>query len=666
MAQADARRVPAAGGFARKKRVKIKRDGLVGSARLFAEPAYQKLLALEPFLRQAIPALTITFLIIIAAARLISLLGQREDIIRQTETTVGLAAAIVEREVHALSQASKPVDAVLLQEILNSPSLAPETIGAISVALLDENFRIVRARGEAVSLEGKYLETITDGGNPLFLFGERAGVQKVVINGREHLGELHFFNDRKQSFLVLSDLKSALASWQRNANMNVTLYVLTSGLLLIILYAYFSQVTRAKDADRVFSDAHSRIDLALARGRCGLWDWDLANERLFWSRSMYELLGYEPRDAILTFNEVQQIIHAEDADLCALAAQVKSGEARQIDTLIRMRHANGRWVHLRARAQVANPAKQEAHLIGIALDVTDHLKLAKEKEASDARLRDAIECISESFALWDVNGRLLACNTKFQDVSGLTEDFLKEDRYKQEIEAIRPFATQRRMASEEGPDGVQKFERMLADGRWLQVSERHMDDGRIVSIGTDITLFKQQHERMTDSESRLVQTIKDLMHSRHAEAERTREAIELNEKYLAEKERAEAANVAKSEFMANMSHELRTPLNAIIGFSEIMKSGMFGNLGDARYVEYSRDIYQSGHYLLGVINDILDMSKIEAGRFSLDLEPVDLCPVIKESVKVISIAAGEKKIDVVTQVNDAISVKPTGAQSSRS
>ena len=70
-----------------------------------------------------------------------------------------------------------------------------------------------------------------------------------------------------------------------------------------------------------------------------------------------------------------------------------------------------------------------------------------------------------------------------------------------------------------------------------------------------------------------------------------------------------------------MSHELRTPLNAIIGFSDIMKSGMFGEIGDPRYEEYVRDIHQSGHYLLGVINDILDMSKIEAGRFSLDLEP---------------------------------------------
>ena len=73
-----------------------------------------------------------------------------------------------------------------------------------------------------------------------------------------------------------------------------------------------------------------------------------------------------------------------------------------------------------------------------------------------------------------------------------------------------------------------------------------------------------------------------------------------------------------------MSHELRTPLNAIIGFSEIMGSGMFGELGSDKYQEYCHDILTSGQYLLEVINDILDMSKIEAGRMKLDMEPLDL------------------------------------------
>ena len=119
-------------------------------------------------------------------------------------------------------------------------------------------------------------------------------------------------------------------------------------------------------------------------------------------------------------------------------------------------------------------------------------------------------------------------------------------------------------------------------------------------------------------------TIVDLRGSQQALERQTEQLAELAEKYAEEKNRAEEANQAKSEFLANMSHELRTPLNAIIGFSEIMESGDVRPARRDKYVEYCRDIRESGRYLLDVINDILDMSKIEAGRIQLDLETVEL------------------------------------------
>ncbi len=83
---------------------------------------------------------------------------------------------------------------------------------------------------------------------------------------------------------------------------------------------------------------------------------------------------------------------------------------------------------------------------------------------------------------------------------------------------------------------------------------------------------------------------------------------------------AEQANVAKSQFLANMSHELRTPLNAIIGFADMIQAETFGPVGSQRYIEYLKDISKSGHHLLGIINSILDLSKIEAGRASVQEE----------------------------------------------
>ncbi len=656
MGKADVHRAPAGNLFARKQAGKRKSEGLIGPARLLAEPAYQKLLAAEPLLRRTIPALTIIFLIVVAVARFLSLLETRDALQAQAENNVSLTAAILEAKLTPLLAANHDLTRGDIAAVLEIPDISGVTVNHTTLMILDGTSKVLQTRGPDSSFQGKQLDQMAGEAQPLFLFGESAGVMRVMFSGREHLVALRFLGNSGKSAVVLQDLDMVLADWKQSASMNVTLFVLTSGLLLVILYAYFSQVARAKDADKIYSDTHARIDLALSRGRCGLWDWDMARGRLYWSRSMYELLGYEPRDAILSFGEVEEIMHPEDGDLYSLATRVTAKEISQIDTMFRMRHAKGHWVIMRARAQIVDPTKDDIHLIGIAVDVTEQHQMAQNVEVADDRLRNAIENISESFALWDATGKLLICNSKFQEISGASEAFLRDNPTQSEIDQVRPFITQKLMANDSGQEGAQTFERLLADGRWLQVNERKTKDGGLVSIGNDITLIKQHQERLKDGERRLMATIEDLSLARKAEGERTQEALELSEKYSVEKERAEAANIAKSDFLANMSHELRTPLNAIIGFSDIMKSGMFGPLGSDRYEEYSNDINQSGNYLLGVINDILDMSKIEAGRYSLDPEPVDLCPLIKEAVRVIAVSTSAKNIEVITRIEEKIAV----------
>jgi signal transduction histidine kinase len=107
------------------------------------------------------------------------------------------------------------------------------------------------------------------------------------------------------------------------------------------------------------------------------------------------------------------------------------------------------------------------------------------------------------------------------------------------------------------------------------------------------------------------------------------------------KEEAELASRAKSDFLANVSHELRTPLNAIIGFSEIIKDQLFGPMGNQRYREYAIDIHESGTHLLSLINDILDLSKIEAGKFELHEEPIDLERATKSCFRIMRDRAEE-------------------------
>lgn len=201
------------------------------------------------------------------------------------------------------------------------------------------------------------------------------------------------------------------------------------------------------------------------------------------------------------------------------------------------------------------------------------------------------------------------------------------------------------------PNGYTKsYEIKLADGSWLQISERRTSDGGLVSVGTDITALKLNQDRLKESEKRLMATVGDLSKSQEELETKASELSKLNLDYQVEKERAEAANRSKSQFLANMSHELRTPLNAVIGFSEILKTGMFGPLGSEKYEEYTDDIHSSGKHLLGLINDILDMSKIEAGQMQIEREPVRFDPVINEAVRLISTQATKKSIQLYHEI----------------
>jgi two-component system cell cycle sensor histidine kinase PleC len=425
----------------------------------------------------------------------------------------------------------------------------------------------------------------------------------------------------------------------------------------VILYAYFTQASRARDADEIYLEAHHRVDTALSRGRCGLWDWDLETGRLYWSASMYEILGLPPRDCVLAFEEMQRMMHPEDENLYDIAAEFETGGNKQIDRLFRMRHADGYYVLLRARAQVTDAGTSSPHIIGIAMDVTEQHRLVQRTAEADQRLLDAIESTSEAFVLWDRNKRLVMCNSNFQRIFGLPDEAVMPGMLEDEVlaSARRPIIEQR-VASGGNPGEADSAEVQLADGRWLQINQRTTSDGGRVSVGTDITQLKRHQDKLKESERRLMATIGDLSASQARLKEKAGELSELNAKFLAEKDRAEAANKAKSEFLANMSHELRTPLNAIIGFSEILQIRMFGPLGSDKYAEYADDINNSGKHLLGVIDDILDMSKIEAGRLRLDRETIDIAPLIDETLRLIAIQAEKKSITIQSNISAGLAL----------
>src|SRR5262249_2452095 len=385
----------------------------------------------------------------------------------------------------------------------------------------------------------------------------------------------------------------------------------------------------------------------------GLWDWDLARGRIFWSQSMFAILGQEPCDKLFNFAEINQLLHPEDPTLHDLAQQVAEGRAQSIDREFRMRHAQGRWVWLRMRCEITSqPDEPGFHIIGIAVDISEQKLLAEQTAAADVRLRDAIETIPEAFVLWDADNRLVLCNSNFQALHNLPDEAVATGMPLEEIVAVDRRAVVRTQrtgepagaAPQPNDAGARTFEVQLDDARWLHVSERRTKDGGYVSVGTDITTIKRHEEKLMASEQRLMRTIADLRASQQTLERQADELADLADKYAEEKTRAEEASQAKSKFLANMSHELRTPLNAIIGFSEIMQSAMFGPLGTDKYGEYCRDIHQSGQYLLDVINDVLDMSKIEAGRIRPALSEIRVGRLLNDAMRVVSARANDKRL----------------------
>jgi two-component system cell cycle sensor histidine kinase PleC len=639
----------------------VQSDSIKGLAQSIAKPAYQRLLVAEPALRRAVPTLIIAFLITICLGAFVQVLDQnRQKRASMKRDLAAVADFLAERlDRIASPQQDRAASFDRLQLLL--PGLIPSwAIAAGRHVIITGADRRVLARvpveaalGDTVDLLG-----IVSAALPLTAPGQQAGVTDITLpNGNSALAVQHVVKSLPGQVIIIQEKLDSL--WRSEAALSVTLSATTGFVVLILGFAFHWQSTRAREGDLINDAVRGRIDTALNRGRCGLWDWDLSRGRIFWSQSMFTMLGLDTRSDLLTFGEVNALVKSDDIDLFAIAEQLISSRIDHIDQTFRMQHRDGHWIWLRVRCELSHGAADAGmHLIGIAVDITEQKSLAEKTVQADLRLRDAIETIPEAFVLWDAGDRLVLCNSHFQRLHKLPDSAVAPGTSYETVIEVGSMPEVRSRLHETGSQapGARTFEAQLEDGSWLHISERRTKDGGYVSVGTDITRIKAHEQKLVENDLRLRATVIDLKRSQTALEQQALELADLAEKYSKEKTRAEEANQTKSKFLANMSHELRTPLNAIIGFSEIMESGMFGSLGSEKYQEYCHDILTSGHYLLEVINDILDMSKIEAGRMRLDMEQLDLSKTLAESLRVVSGRAEDKNLVLDADIAGTIPV----------
>jgi signal transduction histidine kinase/CheY-like chemotaxis protein len=229
--------------------------------------------------------------------------------------------------------------------------------------------------------------------------------------------------------------------------------------------------------------------------------------------------------------------------------------------------------------------------------------------AAQSRLTDALESISEGFFLYDSDDRMVLCNSRYRELfPGMADVYQPGLEFEQMLRTVvergivaeaveRPQEwIARRLAQHRNPGGPLLLQ---SDGRWIHVSERKTQDGGTVGVFTDVTELKRREEELA-----------------------------------AARDEAMKATRAKSQFLASMSHELRTPLNAIIGYSEMLHEEA-EDLGQDSFLPDLVKIREAGKHLLSLINDILDLSKIEAGKMDVLLEDFEVADLITQVQSVI-------------------------------
>ncbi|MBX3497522.1 MAG: PAS domain S-box protein [Parvibaculum sp.] len=359
-------------------------------------------------------------------------------------------------------------------------------------------------------------------------------------------------------------------------------------------------VTERVAAEEARETSDRRLRQAQKAARMAVWDIHLPTGRMSWSVESGLLFGIEAEKRVADQDQFFQHVHRDDrAGFHAALARAVETRAESFTHEFRIRAADGRFLHVRAHGGcIMGDDGAPLWLAGVAQDVTDYCVALETLRRNEARLTEAQRMAK--FGHWELDflSRELTWTDEVYEIFGL-DPARFAPTYETFLAAVHP----------DDRDLINSaYTRSLDDRTPYIVTHRlRMADGAVKWVEERCaTEFDGQGNPLVSSG-----TIQDI-----TERKLTELAV------IAARDEAVLANRAKSEFLANMSHELRTPLNAILGFSEMMQREVFGPLGVPKYREYVADILKSGRHLLDVLSDIMDVSRVEAGK--IEFEPGEL------------------------------------------
>ena len=393
---------------------------------------------------------------------------------------------------------------------------------------------------------------------------------------------------------------------------------------------------KAESTSAALRESEQRLLMAQEGAHAGIWEWEIPSGRIFFSAECARLYGRSV-EQLGHFNDWQACLHPDDQPrIAALLAQLPQ-PPRPLDLEFRILLPDGsvRWIS--SKGSVYRDAQQQPlRLLGIHLDITER----KQAEQQLRQLSLALEQSPDGVFITDIDSRIEYVNAAFLAASGYQKSEVIGQPPSLLRSGLTPQATYVALwdAIKHGQRWHGEFINRRKDGSQYQVlatvSPIRQENGEIshfVTVQADITEKKQLGEELDQYRYHLEEMVN----------ERTLQLAQAHQ-------RAESANRAKSAFLANMSHEIRTPMNAILGLTYLLKR----DSPDGTQHERLEKIDKATQHLLSIINDILDLSKIDAGKLALELDDFSLTAMLDNVSALMSEQARAKGLTIIVDIGD--------------
>ncbi len=388
----------------------------------------------------------------------------------------------------------------------------------------------------------------------------------------------------------------------------------------ILHYSIIHDITDRIQYEQALQDKRQRLADVLEATDTGTWEWNIQTGTVIYNKQAADIIGSTLEELSPgSIESWMSNVHPDDLPLIKILIKKHfSGEIPHYKSEMRIRHKNGHWIWIHNRGKITRWTSEGKPLLmqGTHRDVT------RRKEAEDRLhiLTRAIEQCPVSIVITNTQGDIEYVNPFFTRLTGFTSEeaigqnprILKSDQTKLDV-----------------------FKEL-----WSTILSGETWEGNLLNKSKDGRLF---WEHSVISALRNDGVITHFL----AVKEDVTEKFYISEQLLIEKDKAEAATLAKSSFLATMSHEIRTPMNGVIGMTGLLLDTA---LTDEQR-EYAEIVRKSGESLLSLINDILDFSKIEAGKLELEILDFDLCTAIEDTVDILALRASDKKLDLFCHID---------------